>query len=105
MANACASHGSRNTGPSASHGMLGTACRARRAAAGSMEEVMAPSPCPGRGAARSAAPLIRDPGCLQYEETGVPGLQRTAAPCAAPGTRELLDDATLDRLKVRLERV
>src|SRR5262245_28644370 len=36
MANACASHGSRKTGPSASHGMPGTASRARRAAAGSI---------------------------------------------------------------------
>src|ERR1700688_5234113 len=32
MANASASHGSRNTGPSASRGMLGTSCVARRAA-------------------------------------------------------------------------
>src|SRR5437879_10489778 len=34
MARACASRGSRNTGPSASRGMLGTAAVARRAAAG-----------------------------------------------------------------------
>src|SRR5262245_45976913 len=38
MAKACASHGSRNTGPSASHGMLGTASVARRAATGSISE-------------------------------------------------------------------
>src|SRR3989442_6423798 len=35
MEKACASHGSRNTGPCASRGMPGTASVARRAAAGS----------------------------------------------------------------------
>src|SRR3954471_5867221 len=41
--------------------------------------------CPGRGAARSAAPLIRDRS--KFECATIPGLQRTAARCAAPGTR------------------
>ena len=42
--------------------------------------------CPARGAARSGAPQMRDPGYLK--ETGVPGLQRiTKRCCAAPGTQ------------------
>jgi hypothetical protein len=51
--------------------------------------------CPGRGAARSDAPLIRDPGSPDTitaddvkKETGIPGLHRTASRCDAPGTRE-----------------
>src|SRR5215469_10872617 len=35
IAKACASHGSRNTGPASSRGMPGTASAARRAAVGS----------------------------------------------------------------------
>src|SRR5262249_51564374 len=40
MANAWASHGSRNTGPSASHGRSGTGRTAVRAAAGSIATLL-----------------------------------------------------------------
>src|SRR5262249_37167749 len=38
-ANACASHGSRNTGPCVSQGMVGTASVARRSASGSIDPI------------------------------------------------------------------
>jgi len=43
--------------------------------------------CPGRGAAQSGAPLIRD----LYESGTIPGLQRTTTCCAAPGTSAHFD--------------
>ena len=42
--------------------------------------------CPARDAARRGASQMRDPGCFT-SVTGVPGLQRIIACCAAPGTR------------------
>src|SRR5712675_1628968 len=56
--------------------------------------MLAPS-CPARDAACNDASQMRDPGLL-FQDTGVPGLQRTVSRCAAPGTRRASNLRLLD---------